>query len=63
MFKCTVGILDVTKGRKTLLERLKKGPVEITIKGKIIGPWSRDDGESMEFELFVEKINELSSLR
>ena len=54
--QCKFCILDVKHGRKGLLRQLKKRPINIKLQGKILGAWSRDDGESQEFEVLVDKI-------
>lgn len=48
-------ILDVKRGRKKLLALVKdhKQQIPITLTGNIVGDWSKDDGESIEFQIDV----------
>jgi hypothetical protein len=49
--------LDVKRGRKKLLKETSAGKrIPVTIKGFINGPFSADDGESIEFEVEVMKV-------
>ena len=62
-------ILDVTKGRKKLSKHFKDRPrlgncpsdlrIPVTITGYIDGQHSRDDGESIEFSVIVERVSAL----
>ena len=59
---CTFAILDVKKGRKDLEKRLKSGErIYVLLLGTITVPHSRDDGESIEFQLEVEHLKELNT--
>lgn len=52
---CNFAIVDVKKGRKTLLRLVEKGEkIPVTITGHICSQHSRDDGESIEFEIIVD---------
>lgn len=53
--KAHCAILDVKHGRKGLLKIVgnHKHRVPVTLKGYIVGDWSRDDGTSIEFEIDV----------
>lgn len=61
-------LLDVTKGRKTLLKRVggRGTPVErtgrsvpVVIYGDITEAWGGDDGTSREFEVRVTRVEVL----
>jgi hypothetical protein len=51
-------ILDVKKGRKSLLKHFmaRKGNIRVLIEADITGQWSHDDGVSIEFELDVKSV-------
>lgn len=57
-------LLDVKKGRKALLRRIKNGETKIpvTIHGYIVKDWSGDDGTSIEFEIDVRAVVEFNPL-
>jgi hypothetical protein len=52
------GILDVKHGRRQLEKHFMsmKGNLKVTIEAEIVGQWSHDDGESIEFELDVKSV-------
>lgn len=47
-------ILDIERGRKSLVKHLAKhGPVRVMIEAIITDPYGRDDGVSIEFNMDV----------
>jgi len=51
-------ILDIKKGRKSLLQACKRGEsTKVTITGFIEEPWGDDDGVSQEFTLSIRDIS------
>lgn len=53
----TYAILDVMRGRKALVKHLAKhGPVRVIIEAEITDPYGIDDGESIEFNCDVLRI-------
>jgi len=55
--KSTFALLDVMRGRKALLKHIAKhGPVRVLIEAEITGPWGGDDGDSIEFECDVKRV-------
>lgn len=52
----TFALIDVKRGRKALTKRVRRGErIPVTITGFIDGTWGHDDGESIEFEVTVDK--------
>ena len=50
-------LLDVKRGRVQLQRVLRQGKkVKVVIHAEVDRPWSVDDGESVEFQLNVEKV-------
>lgn len=49
-------VLDVKRGRKALLRRIKRGPVRVIIEGDIDCEFGGDDGESQEFVVNVRRV-------
>lgn len=53
-------ILDVKRGRKSLERAYEKEPqmrIPVIIFGELAGPHSRDDGESIEFQVIVSQVD------
>lgn len=53
--KADFALVDIKRGRKGLLKIVGDHGhrVPVTLKGYIVGDWSRDDGTSIEFEIDV----------
>jgi len=50
-------LLDVKHGRKALAKAIERGEkFQVTITGTIESQWGHDDGESIEFEVLVDKV-------
>lgn len=57
-FKSTYGMLDVMRGRHKLAAHLQRnGPVKVLIEATLTEPFGSDDGESIEFNMSVTKVN------
>jgi len=51
---CDFALIDVKRGRRSLLARSRSGErIPVIITGHIVGDYSRDDGVSIEFEIEV----------
>lgn len=51
-------VLDIKKGRRSLLQACKRGEsTKVTITGFIEEPWGDDDGVSQEFTLNIRDIS------
>lgn len=69
IIKSNFAILDVKNGRKSLAKHFKNRPtagecpkemrIPVIITGYIEGVWGRDDGESQEFSVHVDKTTPL----
>lgn len=61
-FKSEFAILDVKRGRKSLLKEIQRrkrtgdAQIEVLIRGTLQGPWGSDDGVSIEFQVDVEEV-------
>jgi hypothetical protein len=61
--KSDFALLDVKRGRRVLFKALgftgrrkDTEPIPVTITGRIIGAWGKDDGTSQEFEIEVATV-------
>ena len=59
MINSTFALLDVKRGRKQLLRRLRSETrIPVTITGFITHVWGHDDGTSIEFAVDVTSVEE-----
>ncbi len=56
----TFVLVDVKRGREVLARRIASGECPLVrIEGRIVGRWSGDDGESIEFQVEPNSVVEV----